>query len=175
MQKIKYPKFHRQIVNDLLEGKFLLYTDYEKFQILKEENIFYIDFFKNTFDYDLNIRNEFAYLSSQNTDETFSRNFTIFLSVLCFEISQKGDFKTRLENDIFSYEEVENYLKSENFKEVTQEIGVNNLQTFLNNLGRRNIIQFTNTSSKDNFKFTKAINLFFEFAVQLSRQEKDEK
>lgn len=169
--KIDYPPHHQQIVNDLLEGKFLLYTDFEKFQVLKDNHIFYTDFFKSTFDYELNIRNEFAYLVSNKTDEKLSRNFTIFLAILCYEINQKTtDFKNRIENDIFSYQEVENYLKNKNFEEVINEIGIDNLSTFLKQLARRNIIEFI-SKNEDSFKFTKAINLFFEFAISLSKQQ----
>jgi hypothetical protein len=171
MKNIEYPPQHLQIVNDLLEGKFLLYTDFQKFQSLKDNDIFYIDFFKNTFDYELNIRNEFAYLVSDKTDEKLSRNFTIFLAILCYEINQKTtDFKNRIENGIFSYQEVENYLKSKTFEEVVNEIGVENLSSFLRTLAKRNIIKFI-SKNKESFKFTKAINLFFEFAINLSKQQ----
>jgi hypothetical protein len=166
-----YPPQHQQIVNDLLEGKFLLYTDFQKFQSLKDNDSFYINFFKSTFDYELNITNEFAYLVSDKTDEKLSRNFTIFLAILCYEINQKTtDFKNHLENDIFSYQEIENYLKSKNFEEVVNEIGIDNLNTFLKQLARRNIIEFIG-KNEDDFKFTKVINLFFEFAVILSKQQ----
>lgn len=166
-----YPPQHQQIVNDLLEGKFLLYTDFQKFQSLKDNDTFYIGFFKSTFDYELNIRNEFAYLVSEKTDEKLSRNFTIFLAILCYEINQKTtDFKTRVETDIFSYQEIENYLKNKNFEEVVNEIGIDNLSGFLRTLAKRNIIEFTG-KNEDTFKFTKAINLFFEFAIDLSKQQ----
>jgi hypothetical protein len=173
--KIDYPQQHQQIVNDLLEGKFLLYTDYQKFQSLKDNDIFYIDFFKKTFDYDLNIRNDFACLVSDKTDEKLSRNFTIFLAILCYEINQKTtDFKNRIENDIFSYQEVENYLKSKNFEEIVNEIGVENLGSFLRTLAKRNIIEFIG-KNEESFKFTKAIHLFFEFAISLSKQQGEAK
>ena len=172
MKNIDYPPQHQQIVNDLLEGKFLLYTDFQKFQSLQSnKDTFYTDFFKETFNYELIIRNEFAYLVSDKTDEKLSRNFTIFLAILCYEINQKTtDFKSRIENDIFSYLEVEKYLKSKNFEEVISEIGIDNLSTFLKQLARRNIIEFIG-KNEESFKFTKAINLFFEFAINLSKQQ----
>ena len=40
--KIDYPPQHQQIANDLLEGKFLLYTDFQKFQSLRDNDSFYI-------------------------------------------------------------------------------------------------------------------------------------
>ncbi|TAG06643.1 MAG: hypothetical protein EAZ44_02025 [Cytophagia bacterium] len=173
--KIDYPAQHQQIVNDLLEGKFLLYTDFQKFQSLKDNDNFYTDFFKKSFGYELRIRNEFAYLISDKTDEKISRNFTIFLAILCYEINQKTtDFKNRIENDIFSYQETENYLKSKNFEEVVNEIGIDNLSSFLRTLAKRNIIEFM-SKNEDNFKFTRAINLFFEFAIDLSKQEAENK
>ena len=44
----KYPPLHYQIVNDLLEGKFLLIDDDKKFQTLKENRNEYILFFEKT-------------------------------------------------------------------------------------------------------------------------------
>ena len=165
----QYPEFHYQIVNDLLEGKFLLYSDYQKFQSLKEKETFYVDFFKYTFHYNLVVRNEFAYLSSNKTDETLSRSFTIFLCILCYELNQETtDFKTKIEKSIFTYEEIENYLKSKNFEEVVSEIGLDKLGEFLKKLDKRNIIQFVD-KNEHSFRFTKAIDLFFEFAVELSK------
>lgn len=164
----EYPPSHQQIVADLLEGKFLLYSEFKNFEILKKHEVFYKDFFTKTFNYELNIRNDFAYLSSEKTDEKLSRNFTIFLAILCYEINQKTtDFKGRIENGIFTFEEIEGYLGSEVFKSLISEIGIGNLNNFLRQLARRNIIRFLD-KGEDKFQFTKAVHLFFEFAVELS-------
>lgn len=169
---IDYPKYHKEIVNELLDGKFLLFSDPEKFQSLVENEGFYFDFFEKTYGYDLVLRNEFAYLMSDKTDESLSRNFTIFLCILCYELGRKStDFKTRIETGIFSYEEVKSLLENQkNFQEVISEIGLDKLTTFLKTLAKRNIIDFVNKNDLD-FRFTKAVTLFFEFALELAKQQ----
>jgi len=171
MEKIEYPPHHSDIVEDLLEGKFLLYSDFQKFKSLNVNEPFYKDFFSETFKYELDVRNEFAFLASDKTDEKLSRNFTIFMSIICFELNQKTtDFKARIENDVFTYEEIEGYLKNKNFEEVVSEIGLDNLEKLLRDLARRNIIEFTD-KNEYNFKFTKAVELFFEVAIRLSKMQ----
>ena len=44
-----FPRYHKQIVGDLLDGKFILATD-AKFIELKNNTDFYGKFFKETFD-----------------------------------------------------------------------------------------------------------------------------
>lgn len=169
--KINYPPLHQKIVHELLEGKFLLYTDYQKFDVLKKYNSFYTDFFKQTFNYNLIISNEFAYLNSEKTDETLSRNFTVFLAILCYEINKKNsDFKNQISNNHFSYTATDQYLKNSNFQEIIEEIKLDDLNSFLKKLARRNIIEFTD-KNEQLFKFTKAINLFFDFAIDLAQTQ----
>mgnify|MGYP006269305983 CR=1 FL=1 len=171
---INYPKHHRKIVNALLEGQFLLYSDYDKFQSLKEHEEFYRTFFEESFGYTLEIRSEFAYLISEQTDEKLSRKVTIFLAILCYELGQKtSDLKGRMKNDTFDYQEVEQYLKSETFEEVVTEMNMDDLRPFLNSLARRNIIRYTDKSTY-RFAFTEAINLFFEFAIGLYSEMKED-
>ncbi|MCX7997864.1 MAG: hypothetical protein N3A69_02785 [Leptospiraceae bacterium] len=166
---MQYPKYHKEIVNDLLEGKFLLYYD-DKFQSLKENQKFYEEFFKESFDYELKMESEFAYLSSEKTDEKFSRNFTIFLAILCYELSRRNeDFKKKIENEIFSIEEIQEYFHAPNFQEVVKELGVENLSSFLKQLSKRNLIEFED--KEENFRFTRAVKLFFEFAQNLAKEE----
>nr|WP_322969745.1 hypothetical protein [Faecalibacter sp. LW9] len=74
---MKYPEFHQQIVTTLLEGKFITQTDDLFFELKKEEE-FYVNFFKSSFGFDLHAQQEFYYLISNETNETTSRNFSIF-------------------------------------------------------------------------------------------------
>lgn len=174
MEFISYPDLHRDIVSELLEGKFLL-NDGDKeskiFDSLCQNRDFYINFFHHTFDYDLDIRDSFAYLKSAKTDEKLSIKVTIFLSILCYEIGQKTtNFKYRIEKDIFSLQEIEGYLRNDTFEELVSEIGIENLESFLRTLAKRNIIRFID-KNEVSFSFTQVIHLFFEFAVDLSREE----
>jgi hypothetical protein len=171
--KINYPPLHQKIVHDLLEGKFLLYTAYQTFDALKKNDSFYIDFFKSSFGYELIIKNEFAYLHSDKTDETLSRNFTVFLAILCYEINKKNNnvnVKTQISDNTFSLQEVEQHLKNNNFQEVLEEIKLDDLNSFLKKLERRNIIEYRD-GHKSTFKFTKAVNLFFDFAIDLAQTQ----
>jgi len=163
---MSYPKFHRKIVNTLLEGKFVLYK-HEIFEELEKEREFYISFFQNTFGYELNIRSEFAYLSSDKTDESFSKNLTLMLCLLCYELNQQTEnFKTKIETGIFSIDEVESYLQNPNFEELVNDIG--SIQSMCSKLSSKNIIEWIDRENGQ-FKFTSAIDLFFEFAVELSK------
>ena len=176
MREQQYPIYHKEIVNDLLEGKFLLNSDFGKFDSITKDKDFYIKFFEQTFGYELIIRSEFAYLESDNTDEKLSRDFTIFLCILCYELNQlNSDFKKRIENDLFTLEEVTTYLQNKNFKEVIIEIGMNDdINTFLGKLAKRNIIEFED-KNRLRFRFTRAVDLFFDFALDLSRKQNNEK
>ena len=65
-----YPAHHRQIVEELMSGKFLLNNE-EHFNSLKENESFYTEFFKISFDLELIMKPEFSYLLSKDTQENY--------------------------------------------------------------------------------------------------------
>jgi hypothetical protein len=174
---MKYPKNHREIVKKLLKGKFILFSD-PLFSTIYENRSFYEIFFKFSFGYQLNFRNEFVYLTAKRSNEKLSRNIVIFLSALCYELNEEGkNFKKLIDNYIFDYDEVDEYLQKSVYKETIETIiyddNKDDLMRFLNSLNRKNIIEFTD-SNKHKFKFTKAIDVFFEFAIELAKRKFEE-
>ena len=53
-----YPSEHKEIVKELLDGKFILYSD-KLFAAIQENKDFYEDFFLQSFEYSLDVRSEF--------------------------------------------------------------------------------------------------------------------
>lgn len=163
----QYPNEHKTIVKELLDGRFLIYPDM-LFMSLQEYRDFYEDFFLNTFDYKLELRTEFAYLTSSATTEKETRDFTIFLALLCRELELEGKkFREQIDFATFRVEETEQLLKNSSKKEVIESTGIKDFRNFLNRWNRKNVISLTGNS----FKFTKAVHLFFEFAVNVANEK----
>jgi hypothetical protein len=164
-----YPPEHRDIVNALTNGQFILYTQ-PYYAVVAQNESFYRDFFKNSFGFDLHLRSEgYIFLSSDESTEKDSRNFLIFLAVFCRELSINGrDFKEDFDLKKFQVEEVRQLLEKSSKRELVDHIlteaGVSKL---LNDWYRRKVIEYTNTQQTQ-FKFTQAVNLFFEYAMELA-------
>jgi hypothetical protein len=163
---MNYPNNHKEIVNNLLDGKFLIYPSPSFTTIKDEENEnFYKDFFKQSFGYELNIETEFAYLSSDKVNEKGTRDFVLFLAVLCRELDYSGkNFKELIELGTFNIEETEQLLKQSSKWEILEKTSVNDLEKFLNFWNKKNVIE----KKGEQFKFTKAVKLFFTFAVNIA-------
>lgn len=162
------PKNHYEIVNDLLKGKFILWNEIYFDTLIKEQD-FYTTFFKKSFGYELVLKKEFAYLLSKNTGEEFSKRFTVILSILCYEWNLQGrDIKDRIENGSFSVFEIQILLENSTYSDIFKLIKLkeDGIEKFLKELDQRNIIKLD--SSKENFEFTKAVDLFFEFAKEIA-------
>ncbi len=165
------PKNHYEIVNDLLKGKFILWNEVY-FDTLTKEQDFYKAFFKESFGYELVLRKEFAYLLSKNTGEEFSKRFTVILSILCYEWNLQGrDIKDRIENGSFSVFEIQTLLENSTYSDIFKLIKLKEegIEKFLKELDQRNIINLDN--NKETFEFTKAVDLFFEFAKEIAENK----
>ncbi len=165
------PKNHYEIVNDLLKGKFILWNEIH-FDTLTKEQDFYEAFFKESFGYELVLRKEFAYLLSKNTGEEFSKRFTVILSILCYEWNLQGrDIKDRIENGSFSVFEIQTLLENSTYSDIFKLIKLKEegIEKFLKELDQRNIIKLDN--SRETFEFTKAIDLFFDFAKDIAKKK----
>jgi hypothetical protein len=165
------PKNHYEIVNGLLKGKFILWNEVY-FDTLTKEQDFYKAFFKESFGYELILRKEFAYLLSKSTGEEFSKRFTVILSILCYEWNLQGrDIKDRIENGSFSVFEIQTLLESSTYSDIFKLIKLKEegIEKFLKELDQRNIIKLD--KSKETFEFTKAVDLFFEFAEEIAESK----
>lgn len=169
-----YPSEHREIVNSLTNGQFILYT-HPYFAVVEQNESFYRDFFKKSFGFDLHLRSEgYIFLSSDESTEKDSRNFLIFLAVLCRELSINGrDFKEDFELKKFQIEEIRQLLEKSSKKELVEHILTEGgIPKLLNDWYRRKVIEYTNTQQTQ-FKFTQAVNLFFEYALELADRRID--
>ncbi len=164
-----YPPEHRDIVNALTTGQFILYT-HPHYAVVEKEEHFYRNFFKATFDFDLHLRSEgYIFLSSDEATEKESRNFLIFLAVLCRELSVNGrDFRDDFDLKKFQVDDLQQLLEKSSKRELVEHIlGENGVANLLKEWSKRKVVEFTN-GQQTQFKFTKAVNLFFEYAMELA-------
>lgn len=164
-----YPPEHRDIVSALTNGQFILYTQ-PYYAVVEQNESLYREFFKATFGFDLHFRSEgYIFLSSEETTEKDSRNFLIFLAVFCRELSVNGrDFKEDFELTKFQVEELQRLLENSSKKELVEHILTEGgIPKLLNEWSKRKVVEFTN-AQQTQFKFTKAVNLFFEYALELA-------
>lgn len=162
---MEYPKQHKEIVSDLLGGKFLLRNDFN-FDILKQNKDFYNSFFKESFNYALQIESDFAYIISQETKETLSRDICIMLAVLSYELDRDGkNFLDQLQYGIFEYIQIDQYFEDTTYAELVkankQLRDAESRRQFLRTLMNRNIIEKT---GENQFMFTSAVHVFIDFA-----------
>jgi hypothetical protein len=168
-----YPSEHKEIVKELLDGKFILYSD-KLFSVIQDNKDFYEYFFQQSFEYNLDVRSEFIFLTSKTTTERDTRDFTIFLSLYCRELELEGQkFREQIDFATHCVEDVWKTINNSTKKEIidnTAIAGTKGIQDFINFLkrwNRKNVINLTGNS----FKFTKAVNLFFEFAVNVANEK----
>jgi hypothetical protein len=165
-----FPRYHKAIVGDLLDGKFILATD-AKFIELKNNADFYGKFFKETFDFYLDIKSDYAYLISEETMEMLSRDICIFIGLLCYELDKEGkNFLDEIQYAEFDSEMIDNLLDNSSYTDLI----MNNNQLknsearkqFLGTLNRRNIID---RNSDKKFTFTPAYKVFMDFAKNFAK------
>lgn len=174
---LPFPNQHREITQQLLNGKFILQND-ELYNPIYQDRDMYSEFFSKTYDYELVANSEFVYLKSTNEKDKNSRDFLIFLALLCRELDKDGkDFKQEIESESFLVEDIATFLsESSKKKEIIENTSIVNnkgeidLVTFLNEWQRRNVIQYVG-NNKTKFRFTKAVGLFFDFATTLANEK----
>lgn len=165
-----YSKYHKQIVEDLMAGKMILSSDVH-FSQLRDEEDFYLSFFKESFGFELRVMQEYAYLVSADSNEMLSRDICIFIAILCYELDREGkNFMDQIKYSEFDLEEVEHYFENSAYFELIQ----SNKQikdkearkNLINAMARRNILQ---KNAEERFQFTPAHQIFMDFAVELAR------
>ncbi len=166
----EYPKEHKEIVNQLLDGKFIL-SPSPLFNIINKYDDEYPDFFKHSFGYKLNIETEFAYLSSHDISETRTRDFTLFIAILCRELDYSGNsFREKIEVGSFDINETFELLKLSSKWEILEKTSVADFEKFIKTWNSKNLLQVEGNK----FKFTKAVKLFFTFAIEIAEKKLNE-
>lgn len=163
---MQYPSQHRQIVKELLGGKFII-DDSPLFRIIHKHRNFYDDFFEKTYGYFLEGRGEYFYLISEETTENGSRDFLLFLSVLCYEYHTRGkDIVQKISEGTFHVTEIERYLSNSSKRDLLKSTQAADLKPFLDSWQKRNLLEFTQ-NDPPTFRFKKSIDLFLHTAFAL--------
>ena len=164
-----YPNKHKQIVTSLMDGRFITIDD-SYFDILRENQDFYVDFFDKSFGFELKNTQEFYYLISEETNENTSRDISIFFSILCYELDKDGkNFMDELGFSDFHIDEIIDYTKNSSWTDVVKaNKQLNDADSIKKLVGstmvKRNIAI---KHSDDKYSFTKAYKLFIDFAREL--------
>lgn len=156
-----------------MEGRFIT-IDESSFDIIKENQDFYIQFFNKSFGFELKNTQEFYYLISDETNENTSRDISIFFSTLCYELDKEGkNFMDELGFSDFHIDEIIDYLKNSAWsdvikanKQLSDAEGIKRLVG--STMVKRNIAIKHND---DKYSFTKAYKLFIDFARELIKTE----
>lgn len=167
---MEFPRYHREIISDLLGGKFILASD-QKFIVLKEKTAFYETFFRETFGYEFEIKADYAYVLSYETSEQLSRDICLFFAILCYELDKDGkNFLEELQYAEFVYDTIDNYFENSAYADLIQSNNQlrdrENRKQFINTLNRRNIVEKTNEAK---FTFTQAYKVFIDFAADFAK------
>lgn len=168
-----YPNKHKQIVTSLMDGRFIT-IDESYFDIVKENQDFYAEFFDKSFGFELKNTQEFYYLISEETNENTSRDISIFFSIFCYELDKDGkNFMDELGFSDFHIDEIVDYVKNSSWTDIVKSNKqLNNVDSIKRLVGstmvKRNIAV---KHSDDNYSFTKAYKLFIDFARELIKSE----
>jgi len=172
MKRSDYPATHRDIIDNFLNGRFILHTS-KLFDDVRANEDFYISFFDASFGYKLNLTQDFAYVISDESNENLSRDISIFLAILCYELDKNGkNFLEELEYGQFRYSMIDEIFENSSYEEI---ISTNNKlkdtnarKNLLNEMSRRNIIE---KESDDSFTITAAYKIFIEFAGDIAKNK----
>jgi hypothetical protein len=168
-----YPNKHKQIVTSLMDGRFIT-IDESYFDIVKENQDFYAEFFDKSFGFELKNTQEFYYLISEETNENTSRDISIFFSIFCYELDKDGkNFMDEIGFSDFHIDEIVDYIKNSSWTDIVKSNKqLNDADSIKRLVGstmvKRNIAV---KHSDDNYSFTKAYKLFIDFARELIKSE----
>jgi hypothetical protein len=170
-----YPDKHKEIVTSLMEGKFITVAEL-LFEVIKKNEDFYIEFFEKSFGFELIGNHDYYYLISSDTNENTSRDFSIFFSILCYELDKDGkNFLEELNYSEFHIDEIIEYFKNSSWSDIIkankQLNNEENLKRHIGTMVKRNIAVKQNN---ERYTFTKAHKLFIDFAKDLIKDDKSE-
>ena len=171
-----YPKKHKQIVTSLLDGKFIT-IDESYFDIIKENQDFYLDFFGKSFGFELKNTLEFYYLISEETNEHTSRDISIFFSILCYELDKEGkNFMDELGFANFHIDEITDYIKNSSWTDVVKANKQLNDADSIKKLVSSTMVKrnITIKHSDEEYSFTKAFKFFIDFPRELIKTKINE-
>ena len=140
---------------------------------LKENEDFYTQFFKASFNYDVRFTQDYVYMVSDESNEMLSRDMCIFIALLSYELDRDGkNFLERIQYSEFEMEEIESYFTNSSYIDLIlsnkQLKDAESRRNFINTLNRRNIIE---KIGDNRFVFTSAHKFFMDFASDIVKFE----
>lgn len=168
-----YPNKHKQIVTSLMDGRFIT-IDESYFDIVKDNQDFYVEFFNTSFGFELKYTQEFYYLISEETNEKTSRAISIFFAVFCYELDKDGkNFMDELGFSDFHIDEIIEYIKNSTWSDVVKANEQLNDSKSIKKLIDSTMVKrnITVKHSDDKYSFTKAYKFFIDFARELIKSE----
>ncbi len=169
---LEYPQHHTDIIENFLNGRFILHTD-NLYDEIKENEEFYTVFFERSFGYTLKITQDLAYLVSGESNENLSRDISIFFALLCYELDKNGKkFLEELEYGIFDYTQIDDLFENSSYHDLiltnNKLKDTNARRNLFNEMARRNIIEKQNDET---FSLTPAYKVFIEFAADIAKMK----
>ncbi len=161
---MNYPDKHHQIVKDLLNGKFILQGQ-DLYKIIDEQEEFYKQFFEESFKYELIKTSKLLYLHSNDTNETFSRNMMLVLSVLVDNLNVNRKDLSSIYQE-YKITDIEKIIKNSSYKKVCRNTPI---EALIEKCVKRNIA--TSNQAYGTFKFTNAIEVFLEEAKNIAKSD----
>jgi hypothetical protein len=168
-----YPNKHKQIVTSLMDGRFIT-IDESYFDIVKENQDFYAEFFDKSFGFELKNTQEFYYLISEETNENTSRDISIFFSIFCYELDKDGkNFMDEIGFSDFHIDEIVDYIKNSSWTDIVKSNKqLNDADSIKRLVGSTMVKRNIAVKHSDyNYSFTKAYKLFIDFARELIKSE----
>lgn len=167
MPTTTYPIQHREIVATLLSGKFILEKS-PLFTIVDRHRDFYVQFFKESYDYELDTTYNYFFLTSKRTEEKGSQDLILFLALLAYEFhNEQRDFIKELKENVFSVAEIERLIKNATkYDDLLKDTTVEEFNTFIKKWENRGLLSFVNERRKK-FRFNDPIDTFLQVADQL--------
>ena len=162
MQEFNYPeqnsnpKIHKKIVENLLKGVFITLSSDIYETILKYQK-WYEQFFKHSFDIELEYQYEVFYLIRLDGGSSISKRILTTIAILMYELNNKGVEPVRaIREETFKVDTVNNYIvESVQFSNFAEKNRVDS--SFIGKLERLGLVKKVND---DSFIFTKAIEVF---------------
>jgi hypothetical protein len=168
-----YPNKHKQIVTSLMDGRFIT-IDESYFDIIKENQDFYVAFFDKSFGFELKNTQEFYYLISEETNENTSRDISIFFSIFCYELDKDGkNFMDELGFSDFHIDEIIEYIKNSTWTDIVKANKQLNSPDSIKRLVGSTMVKrnIAIKHSDDKYSFTKAYKFFIDFARELIKSK----
>src|SRR6185312_11550079 len=110
---------------------------------------------------------EYAYIVSEETDETISRDISIFFAILCYELDKQGkNFLDGLQYSEYSFGEINELFENSSYTDLIQtnkqlKDEDSRRKIIFSTMNRKNIIEKV---TEDKFYFTPAYKIFIDFA-----------